>query len=109
MGWHQRQWDTEIRLALANALRQVGRQNEALTHFDYIAAAEPALRELEVNLTQVQQEPENADLRYRIAETMFKYSDPGEARTWLMSCLAIDPEHQDAGRLAAQLQNELSP
>ena len=103
----QRRWDTEIRSVLANALNAAGRRAKAAEHFRYLQNAEPALREMELNLAAVQEDPQNADLRYAIAATMLRYSDPGEARTWALSCLAIDPDHEAAQELLAEMQEEL--
>jgi tetratricopeptide (TPR) repeat protein len=98
-------WDTEIRSLLANALNASGRRDEAAAHFEYLGEASAALNEMESCLAAVQADPDNAELRFQIADIMLRYSDPREALVWLKSCLALAPDHRKALELLARTQD----
>lgn len=91
-------YDTKVRYSLAKALGALGRVEEAQGHFRYVAEAEEPLNRMERQLERALREPQNAELRYEIATTMMKYSDPDAATRWLHSVLELNPHHAGARR-----------
>lgn len=105
----QRPFDTMLRYTLAKALQASGKKQEAQPHFDYVAAAEKPLDEMERKLGQAIQRPRDAQLRYEIGATMLRFADPADGVRWLESALQIDPHLVAARQLLAQFNARQVP
>jgi tetratricopeptide (TPR) repeat protein len=89
-----RPFDTTAHNTLGNALRALGRGDEAKPHHDYVAEAETSLGRMERQLREVVDQPENVQLRYEIGVTLLKYGSPADGIKWLRSVLELQPDHQ---------------
>jgi tetratricopeptide (TPR) repeat protein len=94
-----RSYDTTTHNALGRALRALGKDEEAEPHFKYVAEAEQSLANLERQLRQVVERPNDVELRYQIGLTLMKYGSPEDGRRWLRTVLQLDPDHAAAREL----------
>ena len=97
-------WDTEIRYALATALRSANLAEEAAEHFEFIARANAELERAGQLMEKAAGERTNADHRYELAKILLTYADPRQAEPWINACLRLQPQH----KLALQLRQKLS-
>ena len=94
-------YNKEVRYALASALRSVGQDEEAETHFAFVREANEALADLEPLLEQVREDPKSVPPRYQVGRTILLYASPAKGAAWLRSVLELDPQHRAAHRLLA--------
>ncbi len=93
--------DTTVRYALAQALQADGREDQAEPHFQYVAQAEQAIRQLDFWLPEVLERPHDVELRYQIGTTIMQYISPSDGARWLNTVLEREPGHQAAHRKLA--------
>jgi len=93
---HQRPWDTKVRYELAKAFQAAGRGDEATPHFDYVAAAEQPLNEMEELLERIMMQPDDPEPRFRVGSILLEFGSPDDAAKWLRSVVELDPQHAAA-------------
>ncbi len=86
--------DSSARFPLAKAYKAVGRTEEAKPHFDFVEEATKPLIRLGRLTSQVQEEPENPDLRYQIGMIAWKYQSRDTGVRWFRSILSLEPGHK---------------
>lgn len=88
--------DWKVRYDLAIALRQTGRVSEAETHLRIVEETKQALDRCDRLITQLQQDPTNAEARFEIGQVFLKYVSENQGLVWLNSVLDYDPDHRGA-------------
>ena len=85
--------DTDTRYALARTLQAMGRKQDAAPHFQFVTDATRELLKLGPLVEQLVAEPDNVDLRYRVAMITWKWKSRDDGEKWLRSVLEYDPHH----------------
>ncbi len=88
---------------LARALKECGRVDEAEPLFAFVAESRPQLNELEALERQLRKEPENLELRMKIAAVTAKYVSRRDAIRWYEALLHIAPAYAPAHAALADL------
>lgn len=97
--------DTQSHYNLAESLKAIGKDNEAQIHFRHVDNVTKASLEL-ANLTQkIIDSPDDIGIRFRIGELTWKWKSKAEGKSWLMSVLAYEPDHQPTLQLLAEEQS----
>ncbi len=94
--------DAELRQALAKALTASGRAGEAEPHFAFMEAASKSLLSLPQLTTRLASEPANVELRFEVAQIVWKYRSRSEGLLWLKSTLEFAPTHAGTHALLAE-------
>jgi tetratricopeptide (TPR) repeat protein len=92
----QTPYDDELHYLLAQALQGSGKQDAARPHFDYVAKARTAFRELRLIQDQLRKTPTDTALLARAGEILMRYSDPEEGVVRLMAVLDREPHNTTA-------------
>jgi tetratricopeptide (TPR) repeat protein len=93
--------------ALARALKACGRVDEAEPLFAFVAESRPRLNELEGLERQLRKEPENLELRMKIAAVTAKYVSRRDAIRWYEALLHVAPDYRPAHAALAGLYQTL--
>jgi tetratricopeptide (TPR) repeat protein len=99
--------NTEFRYAYAQALRNSGRETEAIEHFDRVNQATTALRDLARITRQVVSDPENIEARFKVAEITWRWKSRRDGLAWLLSVLDYEPNHRATHALLAEHYSEV--
>jgi tetratricopeptide (TPR) repeat protein len=99
--------NTEIRYALAQALRNSGDEESAQRHFLLVDEGTKALRTLPTLQSIITANPEDLETRFQMASITWKWKSRRDGAAWLQSILESDPNHQPAHRLLADHYEEL--
>jgi tetratricopeptide (TPR) repeat protein len=99
--------NTEFRYAYAQALRNSGRETEAIEHFDRVNQATTALRDLARITRQVVSDPENIEARFKVAEITWRWKSRRDGLAWLLSILDYEPNHRATHALLAEHYSEV--
>lgn len=92
----------ETRYLMAQALQSLGRAEEARSHFQFVADRRAAYSEIQRLTDEVERDPDNAELRFRVGELTLRHGDSDDAVLWLLSVLDVDADHVRACRLLAE-------
>jgi tetratricopeptide (TPR) repeat protein len=92
---HERH-NSEVRYALANALQQAGRPQEAREQYEFVTKAHTAQQKLQRLRNQVMVNSNDVEARFEIAELLRDYGTPAEQLGWLRSIIQINPRHRPA-------------
>ncbi len=95
-------YDDELHYLLAQALQGSGKREAAIPHFDYVAKARTAFRELRLIQDQLRKSPTETALLVRAGEILMRYSDPEEGVVRLMAVLDRDPHNPTALNLLVE-------
>ena len=87
--------DSTVRYALAQALQRAGRTEAAKKHFQFASEAARANARIQILVEQLQREPNNTELRYKIGIARLQFQ-PTTALIWLRSVVEINPDHRRA-------------
>ena len=93
--------NTELRYSFAQALRSLGKEEEAQQHFKLVDEGTRALLQLSRLTSQVVEDPSNIDLRFKLASITWKWKSRTDGEAWLRSVLEYDPKHAGAHELLA--------
>lgn len=91
----------------ARALKASGQVAEAEPLFAFVEESRPALDQLNRLEIQLQSEPQNLDIRMKIAQTTAKYVSRREALRWYSHLLQVAPQHQPALDAVRELRSSL--
>ena len=91
--------------ALARALALAGRDEAAREASTRAVTLRQEAESLDPLIKQVLHEPGNADVRFRIGRALTRMGRLRDAREWLESALAFDPDHADARRVLESLDS----
>lgn len=91
--------DIETVSALARALAAVGREEESSVVQERGVRLRELAESLDPLLESILEDPADASVRLRISETMQKMGRLTDARNWLESAIAIDPDSESIARL----------
>jgi len=91
--------------ALARALALAGRDEAAREASTRAVTLRQEAESLDPLIKQVLHEPGNADVRFRIGRALARMGRLRDAREWLESALAFDPDHADARRVLESLDS----
>jgi Flp pilus assembly protein TadD len=94
--------NTELRYSLAQALRSLGKEDEAQQQFRLVDEGTRALLQLSKLTAQVVEDPSNVELRFKIASTTWKWKSRSDGEAWLRSVLEYDPTHKETHKLLAE-------
>lgn len=94
--------NTEIRYALAQALRNSGDEKSAQEHFRLVDEGTRALRSLPQLQSKIAADPSDLDTRFTIASVTWKWKSRKDGAAWLQSILDFDPQHRGANQLLAE-------
>lgn len=100
--------DLAARYALAVALRQLGRTDEAELHFEKVRIARTALQRANPLRERISQFPDDLEARLELGRLLLEHESQRMGVFWLRSVLASDPENREAHELLAQHFQELS-
>jgi predicted Zn-dependent protease len=92
---------------MAQANQELGRTEEARTHWEGVRRAEKALTQLEKLTTAVREDPTNPDLRYEIGMMLIKYRSREDGVGWLLSLLQYAPAHAGAHEALARYYSQI--
>ena len=92
--------------ALARTLQMLGRTDEAKQHFDFISKANQEQADIGRLIRKVLSEPQNAELRFEIGSRLVGLGNHADGIKWLRTVLEIDPNHQAANAMLADLYRE---
>ena len=95
-------YDPEVRYVLAQALQGCGREEQAREHFDFVTAQQQAQSQLRNMLEELEANPSQVGLRYKIGNILLEYGNPEEGVGWLQSVLEYVPNHPEACRALAK-------
>ena len=95
-------FDPEVRYVLAQALQGCGREEQAREHFDFVTAQQQAQSQLRNMLEELEANPSQVGLRYKIGNILLEYGNPEEGVGWLQSVLEYVPNHPEACRALAK-------
>lgn len=99
----ERPYDVESRFVLATALRAAGETELAASEFAFVQEAREELQRARMLKERViEDEPENAELRYEVGRILLRYESPETGAGWLRSVLEIAPRHQGAHQALAE-------
>lgn len=84
--------------ALARALALAGQDEAARQASTRVVTLRQEAESLDPLIKQVLQEPGSADVRFRIGRALTRMGRRRDAREWLASALAFDPDHAEARR-----------
>jgi NAD-dependent SIR2 family protein deacetylase len=90
--------------ALARALKACGRIAEAQPLFAFVAESRPQLEQLHHLEKQLRQEPENLELRMKIASVTAKYASRRDAIRWYETLLHVAPDYGPAHAALAAME-----
>lgn len=93
--------------SLARALKASGRAAEAEPLFAFVAESRPQLDEMDGLERQLRKEPENLELRMKIAAVTAKYVSRRDAIRWYEALLQIAPDYRPAHTALAGLYQTL--
>lgn len=94
--------NTEVRYSLAQALRNLGREEQAGKHFALVDEGTRALLKLAALTSAVVADPHNVEKRFQVAETTWRWKSRQDGAAWLHSVLEFDPHHEAAHALLAK-------
>jgi len=101
--------DLGIKNSLAIVYSRLGRKQEARELSLLIKETNDALEEIQKLLDQLQQEPNNAEIRFQIGKAYLKYVSEEQGIVWLNSVLRYQPQHRGAhSELAEYYEQNLS-
>jgi tetratricopeptide (TPR) repeat protein len=92
----------EIHQVYATALRGLGSNEQAATHFSYAAEAAEQTAAANRKITLTAEDPQNTQLRYDIGSTHLRYGNVEDGLLWLNTVLQIDPLHRPTHLALAQ-------
>ena len=95
--------------ALARALALAGRDEAAREASARAVTLRQEAELLDPLIKQVLHEPGDADVRFRIGRALTRMGRLRDAREWLASALAFDPEHVEARRALESLDKTTGP
>lgn len=99
--------NTEFRYAYAQALRNSGREQEAVEHFERVNEATKALKDLARLTRQVVSRPDDIEARFKVAEITWKWKSRQDGLAWLLSILDYEPTHRATHALLATHYSEV--
>lgn len=99
--------NTEFRYAYAQALRNSGREQEAVEHFERVNEATKALRDLARLTKQVVSHPDDIEARFKVAEITWNWKSRQDGLAWLLSVLDYEPTHRATHALLAKHYSEV--
>jgi tetratricopeptide (TPR) repeat protein len=88
---------------LARALKECGRVAEAEPLFSFVTESRPQLDQLQNLERQLRQQPENLELRMKIAAVTAKYISRRDAIRWYETLLHLAPSYEPAHAALADL------
>ena len=97
---------TDIRRSLAQAYRLSGQMESANALEPLLKEGERALAEVRKLNGQLNQNPGDADIRYRLGELTWRWQNRREGLNWMKVVLRVDPEHLEAQRFLAEHATE---
>lgn len=101
--------DLGIKNSLAIVYSRLGRKQEARELSLLIKETNDALEEIQKLLDQLQQEPNNSELRFQIGKAYLSYVSEEQGIVWLNSVLRHQPNHRGAhSELARYYEQNLS-
>ena len=92
---------------LARALKACGRSEESEPLFAFVKEALPQLRKMSTYEKTLQQQPNDLELRMKIARITAKYSSRKDACVWYENLLQIAPDYLPARQALSGLYHEL--
>jgi thioredoxin-like negative regulator of GroEL len=99
-------FEGEILGELAQAMTQLGKEDEAKRYRERQEAADKDLKELEETRKAVAKDPRNADLRYKAGVILLRNGLTEGGVRWLQSALAEDPSHEPSRKALAEARRE---
>lgn len=93
--------NTELRYSYAQALRNLGRKDEAREHFQLVDDGTKALLQLARLTNEVVADPANVETRFKVAEITWRWKSRSDGAAWLHSVLEFDPDHRETHALLA--------
>lgn len=90
--------------SLARALKATGRAAEAKPLFAFVAESRPKLEELTALERDLRSQPNNLELRMKIAEITARYVSRADARRWYQNLLNLSPNYGPAQEKLAALE-----
>lgn len=97
---------TDIRRSLAQAYRLSGQMESANALEPLLKEGERALAEIRKLNGQLNQNPGDADIRFRLGELTWRWQNRREGLNWMKVVLRVDPEHLEAQRFLAEHATE---
>ena len=94
--------NTELRYSLAQALRSSGQEQESQKHFQIVDEGTKALMQLSRLINEVVENPQNTELRFKVASLTWKWKSRKDGEAWLRSVLDYAPDHKDAHAMLAE-------
>ena len=94
-------YDDETHYLLAQALQASGQLDDAKPHFEYVARARNAYRELNFLKDVLRKQPGDTKSLVRAGALLLEFSDPDEGVVRLLAALDRDPQNQPARQLLA--------
>jgi tetratricopeptide (TPR) repeat protein len=95
--------------ALARALALAGQDEAAREASTRAVTLRQEAESLDPLIKQVLHEPGDADVRFRIGRALTRMGRLRDAREWLESAIAFDPEHAEARRALESLVKTNGP
>ena len=86
--------NTDARYALASALREVDRIEEAQEHFDAVREINEQLADASQLAESIDTQPESADDRLKVAAIHLKYGSESDGLFWMRSGISVNPTHR---------------
>jgi tetratricopeptide (TPR) repeat protein len=94
--------NTELRYSLAQSLRSSGNELESQKHFQLVDEGTKALMQLARLINEVVENPQNTELRFKVASLTWKWKSRKDGEAWLRSVLDYDPENKEAHAMLAE-------
>ena len=101
-----RSFDSELRFAHGNALRLLGRQEEAKREFEYVVKATDARQRRQILKERLAANEGDMEARYEMADLAVEFSPPSDRLFWLRSIVELDPRQKRAHQLLADWYSE---
>lgn len=99
--------DLQARYCLAQALRRLGRQEEAEQHLQIYAELERIRARLEELDREVRRHPDDPELRYELGKLLLHHESRSEGVVWLQSVFQFSPLHAGAHQELAEYYSKL--
>ena len=91
-------YNRRARYSYAEALRQLGRRDEAAEQSKRVAAVTQALAACDKLVADLKTEPNNVEARVAVGKMLLEYIDPDQGVYWLGTALELDPANIEAHR-----------
>jgi tetratricopeptide (TPR) repeat protein len=88
--------NTLAREVIAKCMQRLGLKVAATQHFDFVNQSVRAQNDIHRLSRKLQDEPQNVELRFEIAQLAKKFVSPEDAAKWMHMVLEIQPDHSGA-------------